>query len=483
MSYYNRLFYVYEAEQYNIAIPPGKHWKSVVWHASFMGKHLSVKPTNYYADMRKISVLLLLFWSLPLLAQQVEISGMRIWSAPDHVRLVFDTSSQLTHNIFQLKNPLRLVLDLNRATLKGVLPKLEKNNLLIKRLRVAERDKNDLRVVLDLKEVVRPKSFVLKPNDKYGHRLVLDLYQSKKSVVNRRHQPVKTVADKQLRKIVVAIDAGHGGEDPGAKGYSGTYEKEVVLAIARKLAAMVDKEPGMRAVLTRDGDYFLPLRKRMDKARNARADLFISIHADAFHDARVRGASVYTLSRRGATSEAAAFLAKKENSADMIGGVRLDDKGDVLVSVLLDLSQNATLQASSEAAGFLLKELKQVGKTHKPRVQQARFVVLKSPDVPSVLVETAFISNRQEEQRLKSGKHQTKVAKALMQGVRDYFAYLPPPGTLLAAREARTHTINPGETLSSIALRYHVSLNQLKRTNRLKGSKIRVGQVLDIPRI
>ncbi|MCF6283012.1 MAG: N-acetylmuramoyl-L-alanine amidase [Candidatus Polarisedimenticolaceae bacterium] len=433
--------------------------------------------------MRKITLLLLLLWNLPLLAQQVEISGMRIWSAPDHVRLVFDTSSQLSHNLFQLKNPQRLVLDLNSATLKGVVPKLERNNLLIKRLRVAERGKNSLRVVLDLKEAIRPKSFVLKPNDKYGHRLVLDLFQSKKVAVSRSHRPVKTVGDKKLRDIVVAIDAGHGGEDPGAKGHSGTYEKDVVLAISRKLAALVNKEPGMRAVLTRDGDYFLPLRKRMAKARDARADLFISIHADAFRDARVRGASVYTLSRSGATSEAAAFLAKKENSSDMIGGVTLDDKDDVLVSVLLDLSQNATLQASSEAAGFLLKQLKKVGKTHKPRVQQARFVVLKSPDVPSVLVETAFISNRQEERRLKSNKHQTKMARALMQGIRNYFAYLPPPGTLLAARATRTHTINAGETLSAIAVRYQVSLNQLKRANRLKGSNIRVGQVLDIPTI
>ncbi len=431
--------------------------------------------------MRTVTALLLLLWSLPLLAQQVEISGMRVWSAPDHIRLVFDTSGQLSHDIFLLKKPQRLVLDLNSASLKNVLPKLEQNRL-IKRLRVAERGKNNLRVVLDLKEAVRPKSFVLKPNDKYGHRLVLDLFQNKKRAANHRsHRPVKTVGDKQHREIVVAIDAGHGGEDPGAKGHSGTYEKDVVLAIARKLAVLVNKEPGMRAVLTRDGDYFLRLRKRMDKARNARADLFISIHADAFSDARVRGASVYTLSRSGATSEAAAFLAKKENSSDMIGGVKLEDKDDVLVSVLLDLSQNATLQASSEAAGFLLKQLKKVGKTHKPRVQQARFVVLKSPDVPSVLVETAFISNRQEERRLKSGKHQQKVANALMRGIRNYFTYLPPPGTLLAAKAVRRHTINPGETLSSIAVRYQVSLNRLKHANRLKGSKIRVGQVLDIP--
>ena len=407
---------------------------------------------------------------------------MRIWSAPDHVRLVFDTSAPLSHKLFQLKNPRRLVLDLRDVSLKGGVPRLEPNNLLIKQIRTGAREKRDFRVVLDLKEAVRPKSFVLKPNEKYGHRLVLDLYQSETATKKRPSRPVKTVSSQGLRDVVIAIDAGHGGEDPGAKGYRGTYEKDVVLAISRKLAALVNKEPGMRAVMIRDGDYFLRLRKRMDIARDARADLFMSIHADAFHDRRVKGSSVYTLSRRGATSEAAAWLAKQENSSDMIGGVTLEDKDDVLVSVLLDLSQNATLQASSEAAGYLFNQLKRVGKTHKPKVQQARFVVLKSPDVPSVLVETAFISNKDEERKLKNSKHQMKLAKALMQGIRDYFAYRPPPGTRLAAKAtARQHTIHSGETLSAIAQQYRVSLNRLKYANRLKGDKIRIGQVLEIP--
>lgn len=432
--------------------------------------------------MRRVAaLLLLLIWMSPLLAQQAEISGMRIWSAPDHVRLVFDTSTPLSHKLFQLKNPQRLVLDLKNVALKGNVPWLDPKNLLIKQIRTGAREKRDFRVVLDLKANVQPKSFVLKPNEKYGHRLVVDLYHSKTAAMGKKSQPVKTVKNQKQREVVVAIDAGHGGEDPGAKGQHGTYEKDVVLAISRKLASLVNKEPGMRAVMTRTGDYFMPLRKRMDRAREARADLFISIHADAFHDRRVRGSSVYTLSKGGATSEAAAWLANKENSSDNIGGVTTSDKDEVLVSVLLDLSQNATLQASSEAAGYLLKELKGVGKTHKPRVQQARFVVLKSPDVPSVLVETAFISNPNEERKLKNKKHQTKLAKALMQGVRGYFAYLPPPDTLLAAKAARKHTIHSGETLSAIAQQYRISLNQLKRVNRLKGDRIRIGQILDIP--
>ena len=433
--------------------------------------------------MKRIAfLLLLLFFALPLHAMQAEINGVRLWSAPDHVRLVFDTSSPLTHSLFQLKNPQRLVLDINSVDLKEKLPLIQNNNLLIKRLRSAPRDKKDLRIVLDLKQAVRPKSFILKPNEQYGYRLVLDLYQDPAfAKAHKKTRAVKTVKDQGLREVVVAIDAGHGGEDPGARGPRGTYEKDVALAISRKLAAMVDREPGMRAVLVRDGDYFIGLRKRMAKARKARADLFISIHADAFHDSRVRGSSVYTLSQRGATSEAAQWLANQENSSDVIGGVTLEDKDDMLVSVLLDLSQNATLQASSEAAEFLLKRLKRLGKTHKRSVQQARFVVLKSPDVPSVLVETAFISNPEEERKLRSQAHQKKLASALMQGVKAYFTHRPPPGTLLAARATREHTIHKGDTLSAIASQYQVSLHKLRDFNRLSSDRLRIGQVLQIP--
>lgn len=237
----------------------------------------------------------------------------------------------------------------------------------------------------------------------------------------------------------------------------------------------------MRAVMTRTGDYYVGLRKRMKIARQHKADLFVSIHADAFHDSRVRGSSVYTLSNRGASSEAARWLAESENAADLVGGVSLDDKDDLLASVLLDLSQTATRQASMDAADQVYRQLKGLGKTHGKRVQQAGFMVLKSPDIPSMLVETAFISNPNEEKRLRDPKHQQKLAKSLVKGVRSYFHTMPPPGTYLAARQPRKHVISRGETLSVIAQQYRVSLASLRSVNGLAGDHIRIGQVLKIP--
>lgn len=437
-------------------------------------------------EMRKSWLLLLLalLSSFPLYAKQSQITGLRIWSAPDHVRLVFDANSQISHKIFTLKAPDRLVLDLKNTTLTKHLPDPTKENKIIRGMRSAIRNKKDMRVVFDLSSAVKPKSFSLKPNREYGHRLVIDLYDGK-TTASGRSQPVKTAKALGQRDVVIAVDPGHGGEDPGARGLKGTYEKDVVLAIGRKLVALINQQKGMRAVLIRDGDYYLGLRKRIAKAREAQADLFVSIHADAFNDPRVRGSSVYTLSRRGASSEAARWLAERENSADLVGGVSLEDKDDMLASVLLDLSQIGTLQASSAAANRVFKQLKKLGKTHKRKVQQAGFVVLKSPDIPSMLVETAFISNPDEERRLRNKNHQQKVATALMKGIRDYFKYQPPPGTLLASNQAkkrpRKHVITRGETLIAIANRYQVSVSRLRKTNELKGDTIRIGQVLQIP--
>jgi N-acetylmuramoyl-L-alanine amidase len=341
-----------------------------------------------------------------------------------------------------------------------------------------------MRVVFDLDNAVKPKSFLLKPNREYGHRLVVDLYDGE-TATKQRSQPVKTAKALGQRDVVIAVDPGHGGEDPGARGLKGTYEKDVVLAVAHKLAASINDQEGMRAVLIRDGDYYLGLRKRIAKAREHQADLFVSIHADAFHDPNVRGSSVYTLSRSGASNEAARWLAERENSADLVGGVSLEDKDDMLASVLLDLSQIGTLQASSEAASRVLSQLKGLGKTHKRKVQQAGFVVLKSPDIPSMLVETAFITNPQEELRLKSEEYQQKIATALMMGIRDYFKFQPPPGTLLASNQVRKaprkHVISRGETLIAIANRYQVSVSRLRNANELKDDTIRIGQVLQIP--
>ncbi|MEN8179727.1 MAG: N-acetylmuramoyl-L-alanine amidase [Pseudomonadota bacterium] len=437
--------------------------------------------------MKKLVTLLilLLLWSLPLQAKLSEVGSLRIWSAPDHVRLVFDADSQIDHKIFTLDNPHRVVLDLKNTRITKHLPDPEAGNKFIRKLRSATRNQRDVRVVLDLNRAVKPKSFRLKPNRQYGHRLVIDLYDRKGSAANRATRPVKTVEEAGQRDVIIAIDAGHGGEDPGARGKHGTYEKDVVLAISRHLVRMINQKKGMKGVLIRNGDYYLGLRKRIEKARLARADLFVSIHADAFRDSRVRGSSVYTLSRSGASNEAARWLAEKENSADLVGGVSLEDKDEMLASVLLDLSQIGTLEASSAAADRVLRELKKLGKTHKRRVQQAGFVVLKSPDIPSMLVETAYISNPDEERRLKSPVHQKKVAKALLNGIGSYFEYQPPPGSWLAAMQmkkmAKRHVISSGDTLSEIARQYQVSLNRLRTANALKGDRIRIGQVLQIP--
>lgn len=436
--------------------------------------------------MRPLVLLLILalFHAPSMAAKPSHIKSLRVWSAPDHVRLVFDADSSIEHKIFTLQNPHRLVLDLKHTELTKHLPDPAKENKIIKGMRSAARNKGDVRVVFDLTGAVKPKSFLLKPNREYGHRLVIDLYDNK-TEVKKRSAPVKTDKPSGERDVIIAIDPGHGGEDPGARGRRGTYEKDVVLAIGKNLVKELNRKQGLHAILIRDGDYYLGLRKRVEKAREAQADLFVSIHADAFRDPKVRGSSVYTLSRRGASNEAALWLAERENSSDLVGGVSLEDKDDTLFSVLLDLSQIGTLQASSEAAERVLAQLKGLGKTHKRKVQQAGFVVLKSPDIPSMLVETAFISNPDEERRLRDPAHQRRIAKALSEGIVDYFKFQPPPGTWLAANQARKrprrHVISPGDTLSAISKQYQVSVSRLRNANELKSDTIRIGQVLQIP--
>lgn len=436
--------------------------------------------------MRPFVVLLILalFHAPSMAAKPSHIKSLRVWSAPDHVRLVFDADSSIQHKIFTLQNPHRLVLDLKDTELTQHLPDPAKENKIIKGMRSAARNKGDVRVVFDLTGAVKPKSFLLKPNREYGHRLVIDLYDNK-TKVKKRSAPVKIDKPSGERDVIIAIDPGHGGEDPGARGRRGTYEKDVVLAIGKNLVKELNRKKGLHAILIRDGDYYLGLRKRVEKAREAQADLFVSIHADAFRDPKVRGSSVYTLSRRGASNEAALWLAERENSSDLVGGVSLEDKDDTLFSVLLDLSQIGTLQASSEAAERVLAQLKGLGKTHKRKVQQAGFVVLKSPDIPSMLVETAFISNPDEERRLRDSAHQRRIAKALSEGIVDYFKFQPPPGTWLAANQthkrSRSHVISPGDTLSAISKQYQVSVSRLRNANELKSDTIRIGQVLQIP--
>ncbi len=414
-------------------------------------------------------------------AGALQVQSVRLWAAPDSTRVVFDVTGPVEHRLFTLKNPDRLVIDLPNAGIDSKVRKAQTRGGIVKNLRSGPRNKKDLRLVLDLKDAVKPKSFVLKPNEQYGHRLVIDLFESGPVAKGAPKKTQTAGKPAKLRDLVIAIDAGHGGEDSGARGKRGTHEKDVALAIARRLAKLVEKEPGMRPVMIRDGDYYIGLRKRIEKARKHRADLFISIHADAFRDRSVQGSSVFVISRHGASSEMARWLAARENAADLVGGVSLDDKDDLLAEVLLDLAQAATLEASNEVADKVLAEMKQLGKVHKKRVQHAGFVVLKSPDIPSLLIETAYISNPAEEKKLKNSRHQQKVAVAIMKGVRSYFTANPPPGTLVARTSPRRHVIRRGDTLSHIAQTYGVSMRSLRATNKLTNDRLLVGKVLAIP--
>ncbi|UCE89732.1 MAG: N-acetylmuramoyl-L-alanine amidase [Pseudomonadota bacterium] len=417
-------------------------------------------------------------------AGPVQIQGLRMWPAPDNTRLVFDLNAPVQHSLFTLSGPERLVIDLKNASLLTRMPAFDYDKSLLRGIRHARHGERNLRVVLDLKGKVRPKSFVLKPNREYGHRLVIDLHQAK-TVSN--NAPARTVQSmkRRPRDIIVAIDAGHGGEDPGAVGRRGTREKDIALAVARRLERLIARERGMRAVMIRSGDYYVGLQQRVKKARQHRADLFISLHADAFRSPKAKGSSVFVVSHKGATSETARGLAESENSADLIGGVSLEEMDPLTRYVVVDMLKNSTMEDSHAVARGVLGSLKHVNALHKNRVEQAGFKVLKAPDIPSILVEMAFISNPSEEKRLRSAKYQQRMAEAVMKGVRAYFRKDPPPGTLLAARdrtpEARRHVISRGDTLSGIANRYQVSVARLRDANGLRGDVLTVGKVLRIP--
>jgi N-acetylmuramoyl-L-alanine amidase len=398
---------------------------------------------------------LLLAFLLQQPARAVDVRAIRLWAGPDNTRVVVDLSGNAQHSLQVLHNPERVVLDVPGARLAKALRAVPGGSGAVKRVRMSQGPSGNLRVVLDLSRPIQAKSFLTKPNAHYGYRLVVDLAgggaSARSGAVARVDKPVKARhAPSDARDLIIAVDAGHGGEDPGAIGKNGTREKDVVLAIARELAAKINAEPGMKAVLTRGGDYFVPLRDRMRRARAQQADLFVSIHADSIRDRSIDGSSVYILSQRGATDEASRWLAERENASDLIGGVSLDDKDNVLASVLLDLSQSASLNASQVAAERVLRQLTQAGEVRKHEVQQARFVVLKSPDIPSMLVETAYISNPQEEQRLRTLTHQARLAAAIHQGVHDYFYANPPMGTriaqLAAAGSSRTVLATAGNT-------------------------------------
>jgi N-acetylmuramoyl-L-alanine amidase len=408
----------------------------------------------------------------------IQLSSSRVWPAQDYTRVTLESREPIQHKLLTLKDPERLVLDLEgvamTAPLLALADKIGANDPYVKAVRVGRFKPGVVRLVFDLKTEVRPEAFTLAPVGDYGHRLVLDLYplvppdpllaflerlQSERTTVSpapspdaaeqgtgqavtkpapERTQPPaalpaqaergdgRRVQRASRRLIIIAVDAGHGGEDPGARGHGGTYEKDVTLAIARKLKARIDAEPGMRAVLTRDGDYFIPLHMRVAKARRVNADLFVSVHADAFIKPHARGSSVFALSERGATSAAASWLAKRENEADLIGGVNLDVQDPHLKRTLLDLSQTATINDSLKLGKAVLSELGGINTLHKPHVEQASFAVLKAPDIPSILVETAFISNPEEERRLRSAAYQDRMASAIFIGIKRYFTKNPP---------------------------------------------------------
>ena len=424
---------------------------------------------------------------LALPVQAAEVLDVRLWRAPDHTRVVFDLSEPVSHSLLELDNPRRLVVDMPDVRLLEALTDLPLENTPIDRVRSGVREGDDLRIVFDLAAQIRPKSFPLAPNERTGHRLVLDLFDVGSD--GEDSQDVKSVEQlSDRRDIVVAIDAGHGGEDPGALGPKKLQEKKVVLAIARKLQAKLRDTPGLKPVMIPDGDYYVSLRGRRDLARKHQADLFVSIHADAFRMASANGASVYALSTKGASSTAAQYLADRENAADLVGGVRLSDKDDVLAGVLADLSMTATLDTSLSLGARVLGEIDDIAKLHKRKVEQAGFAVLKSPDIPSILVETGFISNPGEADRLNTSAYQDKMARAIHDGIVVWFKSHPPAGTLLAWQRAqqggaRQYVIARGDTLSEIAERYRVSVKSLKETNGISGSTIRIGQVLTIPEV
>jgi N-acetylmuramoyl-L-alanine amidase len=419
---------------------------------------------------------------------QISIEGARLHQSPEHTRFVLDLSGPPDYELFLLHHPERVVVDIHRARISGV---AELGGLPVEETRIVDvrygTRGSTVRVVLDLERQVRPNSFTLRPVGPYGDRLVVDLHPLEAPV-----EPIKAsraTSARDLRDVVVAIDAGHGGEDPGAIGIEGIVEKKVVFDMAKELAVLFNRTAGYRAVLLRDGDYYVKLRRRIELAKKARADLFVSIHADAFRSPLAKGASVYALSEQGATSETARWLAEKENRSDLIGGVEdvsLVDKDDLLVEVLLDLSMTHTMRQSLDMGKQVIGELDGKVGLHSRKVELANFMVLKSPDIPSILIETGYLSNPNEARRLATRQYQRQMARGMHRGILRFVESSPPPGTLLAWRNANDgdairYVIVKGDTLSGIATRFRVSQGTLRQLNGLATDMIRIGQVLLIP--
>jgi N-acetylmuramoyl-L-alanine amidase len=432
-----------------------------------------------FRTLSRILILVFFILNAATAGPLVNVTATRVWPAADYTRITIEASSEISQKMMVLKDPDRLVLDLEgvdlNVNLKSLASTISPNDPYIKQVRVGIFKPNVVRVVIDLKTQIKPNIFMLQPAGQYNHRLVLDVYPLQDpilSVIAKAERPTeapavlenkpietapvtaevkpetksievpavvevptekpseklmtnKPATNKTGRLITIAIDAGHGGEDPGARGASGSNEKDITLGIAKKLKERIDAEPNMRGVLTRDGDYFIPLHGRVVKARNMQADLFISVHADAFIRPDARGSSVFALSEKGATSASARYLAKKENESDLIGGVSLDNKDANLARTLLDLSQTATINDSLKLGKAVLTRIGEINTLHKGSVEQAGFAVLKSPDIPSILVETAFISNPEEERKLNDDGYREKLVEAIINGVKKYFSTNP----------------------------------------------------------
>ncbi|MBL4673943.1 MAG: N-acetylmuramoyl-L-alanine amidase [Arenicella sp.] len=470
-----------------------------------------------------------------------QVNSVRLWHSPDKTRVVFDVAEDITHNTFNLKNPERLVVDIQNGGFKVALPSLDADNPHLSGVRSGSPRKGVLRFVFELKKPLEAHSFVLTPNELYGYRLVLDLIDSEAIPViavvgagadaldgdqagtNFISEPPLDLAEGEVaavvvtkppaieasssaeqsliiaapaltkQKIIIAIDAGHGGEDPGATGHRGSREKQITLSIAKHLQKVINADSRMQSFLVREGDYYIDLTRRRIMARQKGADIFVSIHADAFTKKSANGLSVFALSQRGATSAMARALAKKENAADLIGGVSLADKDAVLAKVLVDLSMTNTISESVNLGGRVLKELSKVGRLHSKRVEQASFVVLKSPDIPSILIETGFITNLDEEKKLRTTRYQKKIANGIHRALGEYYdqtpyynqaSYASPrmaSSSSSQALKAPRHRVKRGDSLSSIALKYGTTIAELKRLNKLSNNTAVLGRRLRLP--
>lgn len=414
-----------------------------------------------------------------------QIESLRIWPSPGSTRVVFDTKTAPEFTYFTLSNPHRLVIDIKQTNNKTDLSKFAIKGDLVKKVRYSSpREKTTSRVVIDLSRKAKPNIFAMSPTAPYGHRLVVDLADSK---IPQSNVVLNTDQSSRDRDIIVAIDAGHGGEDPGSIGPGGTYEKHITLSIAKKLQKLVDAKPGMRAVMTRTGDYYVLVNKRPELARKHKADLLISIHADAFSQPQPNGASVWVLSMRRADTELGRWMERTQRHSELLGGAAevINDKTNerYLAETILGLSMDHSMATSYDLSNRVIGEMKQVTKMHKRKPQAASLGVLTSPDIPSILVEVGFISNPREEKNLNWDKYRQKLAQSLFKAINAYFQDSPPDGTLWASQKAnnRTHKVRSGESLSLLAQRYNVKVSSIKKANNMKSDVVRIGQVLTIP--